>query len=859
MKKAADASPNQQLIEERLKRHWSQQEVADRVGTTAINVSRWERGMSTPGTYFRYQLCALYDKSAGALGLVAKDKEDSSKHDLPQMPHYQEPISSSSVVTQLPWNVPYRRNPFFTGRKDILERLHDVLSPRQASLSQPCTLSGLGGIGKTQTAIEYAYLYHESYTAILWSRADRRENLLADFVAIADMLGLLESGEHEQSRAVELVKHWLHNHANWLLILDNADDLTMLNDVLPSFHNGHVLLTTRTQITGTLAQRIDLEKMDREEGILFLLRRSKCIAPSANLNKVAHALYSCAREISQIMDGLPLALDQAGAYIEETTCDLSDYLDRYRSRRVHLLNVRGDIVTDHPASVSVTFSLAIEKVEQANPRAADLLRLCALLYPDAIPEAILLAAASEPGAVPSPVTSDALAFDAAIKELRKFSLLRRNPETKMFTIHRLVQAVIRDGMDEETQRQWAERTVRIVQRTFPNSEFATWQRCQQCLPHVQVCASLIEQWQFVFQEAAQLLLQAGRYIYEQASFYAQAEPLLQQSLAIYEQALGPDHPELAQSLLYLGKISHEQGKYMEAESLFKRALAIQEQAAGSSEPEHPEITQALTCLATFYIDQGKYEQAKPLCQRVLRIVQQSAGSNDLQIVEKLTMLASIYYFQGNYEQAESYFQQVLTIHEQTLPPEHPEIANSLFNLGDTCIAQEKYAQAQLLFQRTLAIFEQSLEQGHPLLGLTLNMLARTCYFQGNYEEAEPLFQQALSIRTQALGADHPCVAESLNNLAELYRVQCRFTEAEYYCQQSIAIYKKVWGSAQREHLEVAQALSTLAKLARDQGKYAEAESLFQQAQVIRKQILGSEHPDVARSQKEWANLTRSTT
>ncbi len=648
MKKAAHAIPNQQLIEERLKRHWPQQEVADRVGTTTINVSRWERGMTAPGTYFRHQLCALFDKSAEELGFVARAREGSNTQPHVQVPANQASIPSMPVISQAPCNVPYRRNPYFTGRADILTRLYDVLTPGKLPLAQPYALSGLGGIGKTQTAIEYAYRYQDAYAAVLWANAERRENFFADFVAIAAMLGIAAPGEHDQVRAVELVKHWLHDHANWLLILDNADDLTILNDVLPAFHNGYVLLTTRTQITGTLAQRIDLEKMGVDEGALFLLRRSKRIALSATLQDVAPTLFSQAKEIAQSMDGLPLALDQAGAYIEETMCDLPDYLGRYQSRRACLLPLRGSVVADHPASVSVTFSFALEDVEQANALAANLLRLCAFLHPDAIPEELLVKGISEAGPVLQSVADDPLAFDAAVKELRTFSLVQGNPETKMFTIHRLVQAVIRDGMDEETQRQWAARTVYAVHRAFPNGEFIMWQQCQQCLPHVQVCALLIEQWKFVFPEAAQLLQQAGRYIYEQASFYEQAKQLLQQSLAISERSLGPEHPDVAQSVLYLGKIFHEQGKYMQAESLFKRALACQEQASGSQESQRLDITPFITALAMFYIDQGKYEQAEPLCQQVVDILQQSLGSNDLQVAHSLTMLANIYYYQGKY-------------------------------------------------------------------------------------------------------------------------------------------------------------------------------------------------------------------
>ena len=249
------------------------------------------------------------------------------------------PVASTSSSSL--WNVPYRRNPFFTGREDILDTLHKQLQAgKPAALTQPQAISGLGGIGKTQTAVEYAYRHRDEYSAIFWARAASRETLIADFVTIAALLHLPEQNAQDQSIAVAAVVRWLASHKDWLLILDNADDLEMAVEFLPNEGSGHVLLTTRAQFTGTIAHGIELEKMDLAEGSLLLLRRARVLAQDAPLDQSNKEERATAEAIVKALDGLPLALDQAGAYIEETQCGLAGYLDLYHTRRGELLQRR---------------------------------------------------------------------------------------------------------------------------------------------------------------------------------------------------------------------------------------------------------------------------------------------------------------------------------------------------------------------------------------------------------------------------------------------------------------------------------------------------------------------------------------
>lgn len=316
------------------------------------------------------------------------------------------PLLSASVPrAALPaiWNIPYPRNPFFLGRDDELSRLRHHLQEGQATaLSQPQAISGLGGIGKTQLALEYAYRYHRDYQAVLWARAESTEALVSSYGMLASLLRLSEREAKEQEVMVQAVKTWLQTHRGWLLILDNADELALLPAFLPSTVGGHLLLTTRATATRRLAHRLEIETLAPCSGALFLLRRAGILAPDATLEQAFPRQQEQAIQISQELGGLPLALDQAGAYLEETGTDLVDYWHIYQQHHVDLLRVRGGLVADHPEPVATTWSLSFQRVQEKQPAAADLLRLCAYLAPDAIAEEIVIAGASLLGPMLSP-------------------------------------------------------------------------------------------------------------------------------------------------------------------------------------------------------------------------------------------------------------------------------------------------------------------------------------------------------------------------------------------------------------------------------------------------------------------------
>lgn len=839
MKKTEQVTPNQRLRETRKQHYWTQSQVAEKVGTTVVNVNRWERGTTVPSLYFQQKLCELFGKSLEELGLAPASKP-------------LEQIASISTLPQI-WNVPLRRNLYFTGRQNILNLLEKTLwQDNTATLTQTQAISGLGGIGKTQTAVEYAFRYQNNYNAVLWAKADSREILTSDFMALASLLNLPEKNEPDQSQAVEAVKHWLIKHTGWLLILDNIENIDLAHSFLPINSNGHILLTTRTQSIGSLAQCINLEKMEPEDGALLLLRRARLIEPTASLAQASATDRTQALLLAHLLDGLPLALDQAAAYIEETDCGLTGYVERYHTHQAKLLKLRGNTDLGHPETVATTWSLSFEQVQKANPAAADLLRLCAFLHSDAIAEEIVANGATALEPTLEPMAEDPIELDAAIRELRKYSLVRRDPEAHALYVHRLVQAVLKTSMDEQTQRKWAERTVLVVNHVLPaDLKFEMWPRYQRYLPHAQVCATYIEQWQFKSSAASRLLAMTGSYLRERC-FYSQAEPLLQQALAIRQQILGPEHPDTAQSLNSLALLYQEQGKYAEAEILHQQALTIWTQTL---EPTDLTLVDGLENLATLYFLQGKYDQDIEILQRVLAIREQVLGPLHASVAFTLNSIASVFTDQDNYTLAEQYGKRSLAIIEQTIGLEHPETAPVFNNLAVLYTEMGKYEQAEQWHRKALAIREQALGPDHHLVSLSLSNLGYTCYMQGKYIQAEPLYLRALAIDERNFGSEHPDVAITLDNLGALYREQGKYEQSQTIHLRALAIREQVFGS---DHKETAYSLKNLAKLYAAQSLYRKAEPYYQRALAIYERQWGMEHLDVADILENYSKLLRHT-
>jgi tetratricopeptide (TPR) repeat protein len=656
------------------------------------------------------------------------------------------------------WTVPFTPNPFFTGRAKVLDDLHSELTT-----GSKAALSGMGGIGKTQTAAEYAYRHRGEYKTVLWAKADSEDSLKSDFSALAVRLNLLVQDDTDRDKAVFAVKRWLEGQSGWLLILDNADELGLVSDLLRREWAGHILLTTRSHATGSIG-RVELRVMRSEEGAQFLLRRAKLIAVGDTLGAATEADQELAAEITREMGGLPLALDQAGAFIEEMSSSLAEYLELYRREGDKLRAERGGYIADHEP-VAITFSLASQKVAEASAAAVDMLRVCAFLAPDAIPEEIFASGAAEMGENLGPVAGGGINLVKVMGEAGRFSLIRRDAKGGRIEMHRLVQQVLRDDMSAEERRLWAERAVRGVNATFPEVEHKSWPLCEKLLPHALEAARLIEEYDLAFAESARLLNEAGNYCFERAQ-YTEAVALFKCSLSIRERVLGSEHPEVAMSLSNLAALYDHQGRYAEAEPLFKHALAIYERAP---EPDHPDVALILNNLAAFYDSQGRYAEAEPLYERSLSIRERALGPDQPSVATSLNNLAALYNHQGRHADAEPLLERSLSIRERALGPDHPDVAGSLNSLAGVYNNQGRYAEAKPLLERSLSIRERALGPDHPDVAKSLNNLAAFYESQGLYAEAKPLLERSLAICENTLGPNHPKIALIRKQYTELLK------------------------------------------------------------------------------------------
>ena len=618
---------------------------------------------------------------------------------------------------------------------------------------------------------------------VFWIKAESRDVLASDFVTIAGLLALPEKDVQDQSSIIRAVKNWLNASSDWLLILDNVEDLDMIREFLPERSTGHILLTTREYAMSGKAQRIRLEPMEPQEGSLLLLRRADIIPQNATLESASEADRTQAEEIVQIMGGLPLGLDQAGAYIEETSCGISGYTELFQMHQKELLK-RPDTSFSSHEPVATTWNLAFKNVQAQNAAAADLLRLCAFLYPDAIPEEIVNQVPEDFSPHLHTLANNPLTLNEAIGVLLKYSLIRRDPTSKTLAMHRLIQLALKNEIDEDTQRQWATYAVRTVNEAFPKVSFDVWSLCQRYLPHAQSCKALLQQYTLAFPEAASLLNKMGHYLWDSGEF-AEAQPLLEHALKMREQVLGLEHPDLAQSLNDLAVLYNQQQMDKRAEPLHHRALAIRERALG---PEHLHVSQSLHNLGSLYYDQEQYTQAESLYRRALAIREEVQEQNPLVFAEALMALGACYNVQGKHVQAKAHLQHALAIYEHTVGSNHPDTA------------------------------------------ICLRSLAYVFYNERNYQQAESLYVRARAIQEKVLGLEHFQLAHTFLGLADLYSTQHKFSKAEPLYQRCLAIYEKVIGA---ENIHVAEVLERYARLLHETKRKKQAAALEARAAKIR--------------------------
>jgi tetratricopeptide (TPR) repeat protein len=619
--------------------------------------------------------------------------------------------------TALPsvWNVPFRRNPDFTGRDELLASLASRLAGG-GTTAVTQVLQGGGGVGKTTLAVEYAYRHRSQFDTVWWVRAEQPATLIGDLTGLAVSLGVAEPAQADLQLAVAAVRRWLDDHDRWLLVLDNAGapetmtgldaPLTRLVDLLPQVPRGQVLVTSRDASWEQHAALAELEVFTPAEAVVFLLARS------------GSSDEATALQIAELLGLLPLALEQAGAYVRETRLPLGGYLDRLR-RFPTLTMAKGRPRDRDPTdTVATIWQVSLDRV-RAVPGATSLLAVCAFLGPEEISRELFtqrLDPLPDDWAV---LAADPFALDEAIGALRRFALLKASEQ--VLSAHRLVQQVTRDQLDATEQRRQVAVALRLVRAAFPTEHRNpdVWPAYARLLPHALAVIGHSQPLEVEPGLAAWLLNQAGLYLWQRAD-HPQALTLHERALTIREARLGPDHLTTAESLNNLANVVQDQGNFDRARALYERALAIREARLGAG---HPDTAASLNSLASVLRDQGDLAGARRLHERALGI------------------------------------------HEARLGPDHLDTALSLNNLATVLHDQGDLAGARPLHERALAIRQARLGADHPTTALSLANLAIVVYDQGDLDGARTLLERALAIFEAGLGADHSATVRSRQRLA----------------------------------------------------------------------------------------------
>jgi tetratricopeptide (TPR) repeat protein len=722
------------------------------------------------------------------------------------------------------------------GRDEELRKLQDGAT---TAITQAETIYGLGGIGKTRLAVEYAWRSGHLYDAAFFVVAESPEALRSNLANLArpDLLNLPEHKAAAQEESVAAVLRWLREHDRWLLILDNVDTKEAeqaVVSIVPSLSVGRVLITSRIRDWPATIRRQPIETLSVDEAQRFILDRT------ANDRATSADDQDQALRLAEELGGLPLALEQAAAYVSQRQMNLAEYLEEWEKEREKVLNWYDGSVMQYPAPVAVTWQKTFQELR---PTAAAILRLTAYLAPDPFPSKMF-----EDGAE---IVDEAVGMlceetgaqieDSSIKEaiieLASYSMVTRKGES--FTVHRMVQDALRSRIPEEQRRDWVERSLRLVDDFSPQDpdDVRTWPIWDLLRPH----AARVIQYADdagIAHPTAQLINSLSILLFTKG-LYREAEPLMRRTLQINEDSFGSQHPDVANALNNLGQLLWATNHLAEAEPLMRRALQINENSFGS---QHGEVAGVLNNLATFLQDTNRLAEAEPLIRRALQISENSFGPQHPYVAYNLNNLAQLLKVTNRLMEAETLMRRALQICEDSFGPQHPNVATSLSNIVLLLQATNRLAEAEPLMRRALQIDEESLGPQHLNVARDLNNLALLLQDTNRLAEAEPLMRRALQIDEDTFGPQHPNVAIRLNNLARLLQSTNRLAEAEHLMRRALRINENSLGF---QHPSVATNLNNLAMLLQSTNRLAEAEPLMRRALKIDEYSFGSKHPEVA--------------
>ena len=646
------------------------------------------------------------------------------------------------------WQVP-TRNAVFTGRDEVLEQLHDRLAGTSMAVVAPMALHGLGGVGKTQVALEYAHRYMADYDAIWWIPAEQDELINAALAPMAQSLGIRSRDSiPETAQAVREALRLGRPYDRWLLIFDNADNPNEVKEFFPG-GSGHVIVTTRNPAWSVVAEPLEIDVFSREESVGLLRRR------------VAGLSAAEATQVAEKLGDLPLAIEQASAWLAETGMSAAEYVERLDNQLVAALELnRPD---DYPTTVAATFRLSFDRLRERSPGAARVLELCAYFSPDPISLSLLYSEQMLESLLPyDSRLQERSVLAVLIRDLTRYSLVKIDRGTNTIEVHRLVQAVIRAQMATEEEHEEAMHEVhRILVSARPrqggtdNPE--NWPRYDLIWPHLSGSGAI----NCDYEDTRRLLIDRVRYLWKRGQ-YGEALETGREIDQQWQRKIGADHRQTLYLRFQIANVLRSDGRPQEAYDLDKEILEKQQGELGES---HPLTLQTAGSLAGDLRALGKFYEALAMDEETYTQLRYAVGPDEPTTLSAANNLAVDLRLVGNFSRARVIDAETLADRQRVLGTDHPYSLHSAAMLGRDMRELGEYTDS-------IELLSSTHEHYHAILGedfvdtlRTAKSLAVSLRKMGRVNEAYELTRQTTERYAAAYGTKQPDALACQLNLA----------------------------------------------------------------------------------------------
>jgi tetratricopeptide (TPR) repeat protein len=767
-------------------------------------------------------------------------------------------------------------SPLFVGRNDVLDKLRKIFIQCQCADSKlmsrrSCLLWGTGGIGKTQICLKFIEEISGRLSHVFWIDASSEESITMSLRGISSISAAQASCLDD---SVDSVLQWMSDiQEEWLIVFDNADNppVYVVEKFIPPGYGGNILITSRNRSMGRVVSSeniIEIDEMEEADAVTLLLKAS-CLDASDDHEKVA-------KNIVTELGCIPLAVDQAGAYIEAGRCSIHKYLQQFSLHRQTLMTdvtFRG--ASNYDQTVYGTWDLSFKEIKkmasgqsstgdaQAAHAAILILQICAFYHHSNISKDIFRSAAEESREVDSEVAEnlplamslldrtllaldnnghwDEFIFGQGIAVLLSFSLMKRDKSSEMLSVHPLVHCWSREQISKSEQQRMYEMGSIIlccaISQGLSSYDYGLRQLIFQHIKASESYGSQIGLSKKYYDDKWENFI----FVIRENGGWEHAEQLGVQVMDMRKKVLGAEHPDTLLSMTNLATTYADMGNLHQAEQLESQVFNMRKKLLGT---EHPDILESMANLATIYSKKGKWNEAEQLEVQVLNMRKKVLGAEHPDTLLSMANLATTYSKKRKWDEAEQLEVQVLVMRKKVLGAEHPDTLISMANLAATYADKGKWNEAEQLEVQVLDMRKKVLGAHHPDTLRSMENLATTYADKGKWNEAEQLEVQVLDMRKKVLGAEHPDTLRSMAHLAATYADKGKWNEAEQLEVQVLDMRKKVLGT---EHPDTLISMENLARTYIDMGNLIQAELLEIQVLDMRKKLLGTEHPDILES------------